>query len=435
MKKILFYSLVAMAALSAASCNKNSNTAEPNVIAGRTARVSITLHGSTLAETKALPVAADEALVNTVDAFVFNSTGDLDAYGHYVAADFTTTEGVTTLNDDKKLDCTTGAGKIVYVVINGNNSNLETGEVAFANIATEAQLKARIFKLEDNKIALGDPATDQLKNFQMIGKTADQTFNAGDNSVNVQVVRDVARVVIKKITKNFTSAGLAGDLTIKNIYMSNVVGQYGFGNIVDNDYNFNASSIAAAQPAAKWHNKYVPAVADPAAPASVGVESGYNLWLNRALLADVAIAEDASKTSEIESTFYVMPNDVAWGYDHDSDDQTDDIAGPFGGDSWSARHTKLVIETQYAGTTYYYVIPIAENGNGASYVQLGSADDDGTLYRGIKANYSYEIEELELTRLGSTNPDEPTLVATVNFNITVKPWDVVLLGADGKYTI
>ena len=427
MKKSIFFLSLALALV---ACNKNTDT--DGVRSGRTARVTISLQGVNLGQTKALPATTDEVMVNTVDAFVFNSTGDLDAYGHYASDKFTTTAGTTTLNDGEELECTTGAGKKVYIIINGNDTNLETGEIVFASIATEAQLKARIFKLEDNMKAVGTPAVNRLQNFQMIGRTVNQTFSAGDNNVDVQVFRTVARVVIKKITKNFTSAGLAGDLVVKNIYMSNVVGQYAFGNVIDGEYNWNASSIAAALPAAKWHNKYVPAVAEPATPASIGIESSYDLWLNRGLAADVNIAEDASVTSDVESYFYVMPNDVPWGYDDDADAGTADVFGPCGGTPWSARHTKLVIETQYAGKTYYYSIPIAENG----VYPMGDDSDDGTGYAGIRANYSYEIEELELTRLGSTNPDEPTVAASVNFNITVKSWDVTALETEsGKYVI
>ncbi len=333
----------------------------------------------------------------------------------------------------------------------------------FANIQNEGQLKARIFKLEDNFINEGDPAVAVKKNFQMIGKTADQTFRAGNNDVDVTVYRSVARVVIKKITKNFTSAGLQGDLKIRNIYMENVVGRYGYGNVVDGDYKFDATSIAAAYASADpafWYNKYVPGtpavVDDPSTPDDetapavlpvVDIQSAYNLWLNSGFAADVVVAEDASKDSDVASTFYVMPNDVPWGFDDDSDPSTPIVFGPQGGTPWSPRHTKLVIETTYGDnpTVYYYSIPIADNGGvyplgrgekGTSGEPGYIAADDGSGYQGIKANYSYEIDELVLTRLGSTNPDEPTVDAYVNFNITVAPWSVVALQTEtGKYVI
>ncbi len=423
MKKLSFIFLSVIAGLSIASCNKHN---EVDTLAGRSAKVSITLEGAKLGETKALPVEANEVLVNTVDAFVFNSTLDLDAYGHYTSSDFTTDgTGKTTLNEGKELSCTAGAGKIVYVVINGTDANRAASEIEYAKIATEAQLKARIFKLEDN-LKAGTPAT--LDNFQMIGKTADQSFKAGENTVDVQVIRAVARVVIKKITKSFSNAGLAaGTLAVKNIYMSNVVGRYGYGNIIDNDYKFDDSSIAKAYAADYWYNKYKV----DGTTKSIDIQSAYNMWLNRGLAANVEFGDNTSasvsKTDEIASTFYVMPNDVAWGTT---------AFGPVGGDSWSARHTKLVIETEYAGKTYYYAIPIAENVIANKFVPLGDASDTGAGYNGIKANYSYEIDELELTRLGSTNPDEPTVLSTVNFNITVKPWTVMKLSTSGdKYVI
>lgn len=471
MKKI-FISLALLAGVALVGCNKNLEG--PVVPEGRSARVSINLKGANVGATKAngLPVNADEVLVNTVDAFVFNSTGDLDAYKHYVSDDFTTApvsgvpdSATATLKEGNELECTTGAGKIVYIVINGNDSNLVAGEVEFANIKNEGELKARIFKLEDNSIDEGGVAVK--KNFQMIGKTADQTFRAGNNDVDVTVYRSVARVVIKKITKNFSSAGLQGDLKIRNIYMENVVGRYGFGNVVDGDYKFDASSIAAAYPAANWYYKYIPG--SPAVPATeddpstpdvdesnpgsaavlpiVDKQSAYDLWLNSGFAADIVVAEDAPKDSDVASTFYVMPNDVPWGYDDDANPSTPMVFGPQGGTPWSPRHTKLVIETTYGDnpTVYYYSIPIADNGGvyplgrgekGTSGEPGYIAADDGSGYQGIKANYTYEIDELILTRLGSTNPDEPTVDAYVNFNITVAPWSVVALQTEsGKYVI
>lgn len=467
MKKI-FISLALLAGVALVGCNKNLEG--PVVPEGRSARVSINLKGANVGATKAngLPVAADEIMVNTVDAFVFNSTGDLDAYRHYVSSEFTTSGSVTTLNEGNELECTTGAGKIVYIVINGNDSNLDAGEVVFANIKNEGELKARIFKLEDNFINEGDPTPVAVKkNFQMIGKTADQTFRAGNNDVDVTVYRSVARVVIKKITKNFTSAGLQGDLKIRNIYMENVVGRYGFGNVVDGDYKFDASSIAATYPAANWYYKYVPGTPavpdDPSTPddESVpavlpvvdkeGAQSAYDLWLNSGFASAVTISEDDPHEADVASTFYVMPNDVPWGYDFDDDSDPATPAvkvfGPQGGTPWSPRHTKLVIETTYGDnpTVYYYSIPIADNGGvyplgrgekGTSGEPGYIAADDGSGYQGIKANYSYEINELVLTRLGSTNPDEPTVDAYVNFNITVAPWTITALETEtGKYVI
>ncbi len=440
MKKLFI--LVIFAGVAMAGCDKAADI--PSNEDSRSARVTISLRGLTFGSTKAVIDNADEVQVNTMDAFVFNASGDLDAYGHYSSAeDFTTAGGVTTLNAGKDLKCTTGAGKTVYVVINGNDGNLLTGEVPFSDIKDEAGLKARVFKLEDNKKD-GGASQGLLENFQMIGKTSDQTFVAGENAVNVAVYRPLARIVIRKISKDFVSPALDGALKIRNVYMENVVGRYGFGDIIDGVYRFDASSIAAALPSAAWYNKYVPALTDPAGTARVGIQPAYNLWLNQEYATAVSLSEDRTILADGTKPagndaddahavrFYVMPNDVPWG--------EGGTFGPVGGTSWSPRHTKLVVEVSYGDDpqVYYYAIPIALNGvypmgRGA----YGSATaDDGTGYAGLKANYSYEINELVLTRLGSTNPDEPTIESQADFNITVQPWSVVVLQTDGdKYVI
>jgi len=404
MKKFFFFA--ALAAVLTTACNKNGSfTGIPD----RTAEVSFSLSTAALG-TRAAPVEADEVRVNTVDAFVFNETGDLDAYGHFTGEDFTTdaTTQVTSLKDGKKLSCTTGSGKKIWIVINGNDANVTNGYSG--GVTTEASLKSQVFLLTQNARTTGNTLT--LDNFQMIG-SATAALHPGDNTVSVEVSRPVARVWIKKITKDFTSPAQAGALTVKNIYMSNVVGSC----LYDGTTQIGANNL--------WFNKYDNGAAGP----SVAIDQEGNPWLNRGLSPAVSIAEGASKTTEIESTFYVMPNNVPWGTG------TPAVFGPTGGAAWSPRHTRLVIETEYAGTTYYYGIPIADNGTKG--YPIGKDGDDGSTYSGLNANYSYEIDELVLTRLGSTSPDEPVIPSMVNFSITVAGWTTKLLTAGDaqKYVI
>lgn len=406
---------MALACVALVSCNNKGGLDLPDVPEGRTARVTISMDGYGRA-TKAAPVAANEVLINTVDAFVFNSTGDLDAYGHYTAADFVDGTGDYTgkkvTKEGSELECTTGAGKKIYLVINAPSTmnNTSGSAVPMANIATEAQLNAYVVNLEYNKRMSGDPAAESLDDFVMAGRTLDQTFAAGDNVVDVTVYRFVSRVWLKKITKNFSSAGLAGNLTVTGIYMSNVAGS------VQMD---GTARVAAAD---SWFNNYIyDANHDP--KAYIAINAAQNIMLNNAAVAasPVVIAEDASATSAIESTFYVMPNTMAWD-------------APVGGtDAWSPRNTKLVVETEYAGTKYYYAIPVYTN---SAYPIDGTDITADDPWLGLQANVSYEITELELTRLGSTNPDEPVLISNANFRITVAPWVVSALETEsGKYVI
>ena len=352
---------------------------------GKTAQLSISIKGSSVPG-KAAPLPQNEVKINTIDAFVFNANGDLDAYSHFNGYDS---------NDKPTLACTTGSGKHVCVLINSGWTETDLD----GSIATEADLKSRMFQLNQNG------RNGVLDNFQMIstevtkdGSTAID-FTPGGNEVEVKVSRVVSRVWIKKITRNFTSGALSGELKVKGIYMSNVTGSYGLdGSVKD----------AAAD---SWFNKY-DGTADPKV---VVKDAGMAPWLDSGI-SPVNIAQGGSSTA-IESTFYVMPNQTP--YD-----------APVGGSgAWSPRNTKLVVETEYAGRTYYYAIPIVEQDR---YPEI----DDPASFKGLLPNYSYKIDNLELTRLGSTNPDEPVLVSDVTIEISVEPWEEIILSTEsGKYVI
>lgn len=382
MKKSIFLALGA-ALIALTACHKQAAT---DKLAGvKSARLSINITGSA-EPSKAAPEADNEVKINTLDAFVFNSTGDLDAYGHY-----------TGYNSSSKpvLDCTTGSGKHIYVIVNAGWTENDLA----SHIATENDLKGRVFQLNQNSRG------GTLDNFQMISTEVTKEGNTaidltpGANEVNVKVSRVVSRVWIRKISRNFTSGALSGELVVKGIYMSNVTGSYGVdGSVKDG-------------PADTWYNKYD----GSANPAAVVKDATMAPWLD-AGISSVTLAQGGSST-DVESTFYVMPNLTQ--YD-----------APTGGSgAWSPRNTKLVVETQYAGRTYYYAIPVAEQDK---YPQLTNP----ASFKGLRPNYSYRIDNLELTRLGSTNPDEPVLVSNVKFSISVEPWQEVLLEtASGKYVI
>lgn len=442
-KSYLFLSM--MLALACVACKKNADISNPvrpdTVVEGRTSYLSFSLSAgkATRANTSKT---ADEKAVNKIEAFVFNTTGNLDAYGAWTPAadpsdvqsdEFSVSSGVATTSESGRLSCSTGANKRIYVLVNADWSTTGFGAAGGAAInpasaiSTEADLQALFFRLTSNQ--QGSPAT--LDNFQMIGyKTMDIVPGNQTASLNVESV--VARIELKKITKNFSSAALNGAISIKGVYMTNVVGSYGIGSgMVDHaaagvgDVTGGVYQVGSSN---LWYNRTA---------AATLFDNDADLFANHMLTSPYpTIAEDASNDTAGEGAhvFYVMPNNVPWGYDHDSDAGTDDIFGPFGGDTWSPRHTKLVVVIEYGSPaqTYYYPIPIAENG----VYPMGKSGDDGTGYAGIKANHSYEIEELELTRLGSVNPDEPVLPADVNFTITVTDWVQQLVQTEsGKYVI
>ena len=71
--------------------------------------------------------------------------------------------------------------------------------------------------------------------------------------------------------------------------------------------------------------------------------------------------------------------------------------------TWSPRHTRMVVEVLLGSETFYYPITLPK----------------------LQAGYSYEIDNLTITRKGSSNPDEPVVLESGEFQISVRPWTVV----------
>ena len=457
----LFITLAALTGVALVGCNKDI---VPNVGKEPIRAAEVTFSISTKG-TKADPVTtaktADENMVNTVDLFVFNADRQLDAYGRSTAAadpnapaagEFKVVGGVAT-NEvvnvfSNRLSCTTGDGKKVYALLNSEF----TKEYLDANITNESALQALVYTLAANKINRSATETPdwQLNNFEMIGFSG-ADFHAGNNDVSISVNALVARVEIKKITKNFTSMAQQDPLTIKGIYMTNVVASTGFADAESaltprylnsianpwfNVYGYNAEAAQTDAWPYAGRIQHIDTL-DPWT-AFDGFDEAEDIHLRRVFGAGAGYALAESNTLNADGTavgaegshsvvFYVMPNQVPWGVG------TPAVFGPMAGTGdWSPRHTKMVLEVEYAGATYYYPIPIAKNG----VYPMGDASDDGTGYEGIVSNLSYEIDELVLTRLGSRNPDESVLPADVKFNIRVNAWTQQLIETeDGKYVI
>ena len=402
MKKFFVFTGIALMTL--AGCNKNGTT--PDVPEGKSAQLVLTLKKAAAPETKATTAGTDaENKINTVDLFVFNSTGDLDAYDQYTYPNDHGEYGVPVGEGFNKpvLDCTTGAGKIVYAIVNGPWTKASLA----AEVGNKAILEAKVLQLVENKSSTGT-----LNNFQMVGSTT-KDFAPGANTANVTVRRSVARVRLGKITRNFSRSALTGELKITKLYMSNVVGR----ELVDGTAQCAAADV--------WFNKYLYDNTTPHEPypGYISISSSdpdARPWLYDDR-EDVTIAQGAS-ISDLGYVFYVMPNQCA-------------VDAPDGGTGdWAPRRTKLVIECEYTpvgGTakTYYYAIPICEQD---TYPEI----TDASSYEGLKANTTYDITELVLTKLGSTNPDEPVVSAQVELTLEVAPWDIYPLETeDGKYVI
>ena len=275
MKKSIFAFAATLAALVA--CNKNEATPMQPQDQESLVPCELTV-GICGAMTKATAVTADnEAKVNRLQVFVFRGD-DLDAYASVENA------------KELTLSCTAGE-RVVYALVNAPDYSTVPGKAAFL---------AKVSELEANT----------LTNFEMVGSKT--VTLPQSEKVSIDVNRIASRVVLKKITRNFTSAALqALDFTVDAIYLVNVAG--------------NTSYDLTAAPAA-WYN----------------VAENKNELAN--LLYDAPAAPIVNGQSyPTVHTFYAYPNDLA------------------------VNTTRIVIETTLGETKYYYPINLPAMDSNKSY--------------------------------------------------------------------
>ena len=275
MKKSIFAFAAALAALVA--CNKND--VAPMQPQNQESLVPCELTvGICGAMTKATAVSADnEAKVNNLQVFVFRGD-DLDAY-----ASVDNSQELT-------LSCTAG-DRVVYALVNAPDYSAVPGKAALLDKVSEL-------------------SANSLTNFEMVGSKS--VTLPQSEKVSIDVNRIASRVVLKKITRSFTSEALqALNFKVDAIYLINVAG--------------NTSYDLSAAPA-KW----------------------YNVAENKNELASLLYDAPASLITNGQSystahTFYAYPNDLA------------------------TNTTRLVIETTLGETKYYYPINLPEMAANKSY--------------------------------------------------------------------
>ena len=279
--------------------------------------------------------ASDEDKISNVQVLVFSS--DTDLIEAYLSADS------PDISKPLELTCTTGSKKIIVMV----NSNVSYEKVLNSSDAS-------------------------LKSAELRYNTKDKHFMYGVKEVNlmssqtvtVEVSRQIAKVVLKKVEVDFESEALAeADLIMKAVYMINVCNQIKIpydASTFDSSYYSNANL---------WYNK-------------MRYQSdSYDAYLYDKV-SDVPLNSDASYTTG--HYFYVFPNTAA-----DSNASL-----------WSPRYTRMVVETTYMNNTYYYPVNIPN----------------------IKSNTVYTVS-MKITRLGSSSPDIPVTTTSGGIEIDIKEWE------------
>lgn len=215
-----------------------------------------------------------------------------------------------------------------------------------SNVTTLTQLKAVSSTLLNN-----------ASNFVMVGSNTGTV--PSEDPIEIEVKRIASRVVVKKVTAAFSNPAYASmSCKLVKMFLINAPG----------DINLELTNAPTT-----WY-------AQRAYEAVTGLTdhlstSGSNHELN-------------TSAFETECRHYCYPNPTV------ADSQAT---------TWSARHTRMVIEVLLGSETFYYPItmPVLEPGK------------------------SYEIENLTITRKGSNNPDQPISLSDATFEISVKNWTVV----------
>jgi len=219
------------------------------------------------------------------------------------------------------------------------------------SIATRNALMTKTSLLSDNS----------LGSMVMTGEVEAVLQDGG--SISIPVTRIISKVIIKKITSNFTSSTNASkEFRVKSIYLLNVAG--------DNTYS------ATSEPTI-WYNK---------------LQDGYNDTACKSfpLLSDSVNTTIPYKSSYTnDHSFYCYPNFIS----EESFEAT-----------WCPRHTMLVIDATLGSDRVYYPIELPVIGRNKCII----------------------IEELIITKKGSDQPFKPVQDGSCSVTVQVVPWDIIL---------
>ena len=281
MKKVLYFLAASAAALCTIACNKDLNQNVPSqnqeqIEEGQRCEFTVGIAGSPL--TKAIgSTEDDEVAVKMLQIYVFR--GDvLDSYTKVTGAKVAT------------VSCTAGDREI-YALVNDEERS---------SIDTKAQLLAAVSEYKNPESA----------GFAMIG-SVQKTLPQND-TITIDVSRLASRVMIKKITRNFTSPTLAAkDFTIEEIWIQNVA----------TDINLGLTTAPTT-----WVNK-----------------QNRDAVTHEFLSGSVREKVTNGNAYETTHTFFCYPNPTT----DDSSDST-----------WCARHTRLVVKAIIGDDTYYYPITL-----------------------------------------------------------------------------
>lgn len=310
------------------------------------------LLGGAAAQTKLSAVnASDEARIERWAWWVFNGEGRAIHCG--------------TGNGDRTTVPLMAGDYSIVVIANGPTTG--SWAVPVEPGGTREELLGRITDLSVN-------APDR---FVMSGGTTFSVTGDGTTKVEVRLARLVAKVCVRKVSLSYDDPALAQKTTtLTGIYLTNL---YRTAPLGDDYADAELSSDRAA-----WYNSM-----------------GWHRWENEdrsaaidAMVGDRGLSHvlSASAPCITEHSFYCYPNPSR------KENDTHDIS------AWSVRSSRLIIETDVDGTSYYYQVQIPP----------------------MKRNTPYVADEIIIRGLGSLDPEaEVTGALDVVFSTAVAGWEGV----------
>ncbi len=335
--KLNILSLLFAAAVMAAACTPESNCPTcPDANDGR--RVTFTMDVETGdAQTKAAYDTQEdnEKAVNSVQVFVFDQNGLLNAYH----------KGSSTSN----IAITTTYGtKTVWAVINARD---------LSAIRTLNELTSSVISLGENSVITSE-------GFVMTGSKSITLQSAAPSKETISVARLVSRISVCNITNALPVA--YKNMTVDYILISNVVGEQ------------NIAGSLGIDSETVWYNKM--GRHDGSGVTSTQIIDGVNYLASCPTLTFVKPAsEDATLANGRSSTtkyrFYAYPNS--------STNEGKGWVSPF-----AACKTKLIVAATIEGVRYYYPVVIDKVDRNCAYTinltvtALGSTDPDKKVDKG-----------------------------------------------------
>lgn len=256
------------------------------------------------------------------------------------------------------------------------NMDVLTGSktvVAVVNYTPAASKTQTLSDLESSFVYLSDNSTTATKGFVMYGRK-NTTVSSSGTAVTVTVERLASRVALRSVTNGIAASN--GSLTVKNVFVSNVVG---------------SMCLGGAELSSIWYNK------EGRKDESTRVESHkIDGTTYTASIPDMTY-RNINQTVTNGATHSPTIPYLMYCYQNYSTKEPNGFSSTF-----VPQRTVLVVYAGYGGNYWYY--PVVLN--------------SGT----IDPNTAYTVD-LTITGPGSDDPNIPVLKGSLESTIDIAPWN------------